>query len=231
MAVVDHIEEHRSHRVGWLRAGVLGANDGVVSTASIIIGMVAANSSHETIMLAGVAGLIAGSMSMAAGEYVSVSSQADTESADLAIEQVSLDQHFELEKDELAKIYEERGLDEQLAAQVADQLMAQDPLDAHARDELGIHDRSLARPLQAALTSAASFLLGGVVPVAVSWLVLGQNQIAAIAAVSLLFLVCLGAIAARIGGASMIKGALRVTLWGTLAMGVTAFVGYLFGVS
>ncbi len=224
-------EPHRSHRIGWLRAAVLGANDGIVSTASLIIGVAAASATQENILLAGIAGLVAGAMSMAAGEYVSVSSQADTEKADLEIEKISLENHFEFEKKELAKIYQDRGLDKELSIQVAEQLMEHDALGAHARDEIGISEVIDTQPVQAALSSAATFTVGAALPLLVAWLIEGEWQISAIAIFSLISLASLGGIAARAGGASMLIGALRVTFWGTLAMIVTAGVGHFFGVS
>lgn len=221
---------HRSHRVGWLRAAVLGANDGIVSTASLIIGVAAASTAQENILLAGVAGLVAGAMSMAAGEYVSVSSQADTEKADLSLEKQSLEQNEEFEREELAKIYESRGLDPDLAKQVAVQLMAHDALGAHARDEIGISEIVSAQPIQAALSSAGTFTVGAALPLIVAWLIPGAALIPAVAVASLAFLALLGAIAARAGGASITIGAIRVTFWGALAMAITAGVGRLFGV-
>ncbi|ANB23968.1 hypothetical protein A6F57_01310 [Alteromonas stellipolaris] len=225
-----HSEIHRSQRVGWLRAAVLGANDGIVSTASLIIGVAAASTSHDGILLAGAAGLVAGAMSMAAGEYVSVSSQSDTENADLAIEKKSLEQNFESEKEELAKIYERRGLKPTLAEQVAEELMSYDALGAHARDDIGISQSVNAQPIQAAFSSAAAFTVGAALPLAVAWLVHGEQLIPAVAALSLLFLAALGATAARVGGASITVGAIRVTFWGALAMVLTAVVGRIFGV-
>jgi vacuolar iron transporter family protein len=228
---MSYHEPHRSHRVGWLRAAVLGANDGIVSTASLIIGVAAANTTQENIILAGIAGLVAGAMSMAAGEYVSVSSQADTEKADLEIEKISLENDYEFEKIELSKIYRERGLDKELSIQVAEQLMDHDALGAHARDEIGISEITNAQPVQAALYSAGTFTVGAALPLLVAWFIAGEFQIAAIAISSLIFLASLGAIAARAGGASMATGAIRVTFWGALAMAITAGVGHLFGVS
>jgi VIT1/CCC1 family predicted Fe2+/Mn2+ transporter len=228
---MTHHEVHRAHRVGWLRASVLGANDGIVSTASLIIGFAAASTTREAILLAGVAGLVAGAMSMAAGEYVSVSSQADTEAADLALEKKSLEENYEFEQDELAKIYEARGLSPDLASQVATELMAHDALAAHARDEIGITEGLQARPVQAALSSAATFTLGAALPLLTAWLVPLSRTISIVALFSLVFLAVLGAIAARTGGASMVKGAARVTFWGALAMGLTAGVGKIFGVA
>lgn len=225
-----HQEIHRSHRVGWLRAAVLGANDGIVSTASLIIGVAAANATQASILLAGVAGLVAGAMSMAAGEYVSVSSQADTENADIAIEKRSLEEDFESEQEELAEIYETRGLEPDLARQVAEKLMAHDALGAHTRDEIGLSESAAAQPVQAALFSAATFTIGAALPLLVAWLVPGSQLIALVAASSLLFLASLGALAARAGGAAMTVGAIRVTFWGALAMALTAAVGRVFGV-
>lgn len=227
---MNHSEIHRSHRVGWLRAAVLGANDGIVSTASLIIGVAAASATHEGILLAGAAGLVAGAMSMAAGEYVSVSSQSDTENADLALEKKSLEQDVELEKEELAKIYERRGLESVLAKQVAEQLMAHDALGAHARDEIGISESVSAQPVQAAFSSAGTFTVGAALPLVVAWAVPGSQLIPVVAVFSLVFLALLGGIAARAGGASITVGAIRVTFWGALAMALTAGVGRIFGV-
>lgn len=224
-----HKERHRTHRVGWLRAAVMGANDGIVSTASLLVGVASAQSSHQTLMLAGAAGLVAGAMSMAAGEYVSVSSQADTENADLEREARELEEDPEFEHRELAGIYEDRGLNPQLAQQVARQLMRHDALEAHARDELGISSVMRTRPLQAALTSALTFSVGGALPLLVAFLSPAEAAVAAISATSLGFLAILGAMAARTGGASLLKGAARVTFWGALAMGATAAIGSLFG--
>ena len=227
---MSHHELHRAHRIGWLRAAVLGANDGIVSTASLIIGVAAASSAHDNIVLAGIAGLVAGAMSMAAGEYVSVSSQADTESADLELERLSLEHDYESEKVELAEIYVGRGLDQALALQVADQLMEHDALGAHARDEIGISHIISAQPVQAAVSSAAAFVAGAALPLIVAWAVPGRQLIFLVAAASLVFLAILGGLAARTGGASIAIGALRVTFWGALAMAITAAVGRLFGV-
>jgi VIT1/CCC1 family predicted Fe2+/Mn2+ transporter len=224
-------EEHRTHRSNWLRASVLGANDGIVSTASLIIGVASAGSSHDEIMLAGLAGLVAGAMSMAAGEYVSVSSQADTEAADLEQERISLRHNFEFEQKELAAIYEGRGLDPALAKQVAQQLMEHDALEAHARDEIGITDTSKARPTQAALSSALSFVVGALLPLLAAWFLANGILIEGVGLLSLLVLGSLGGLAARTGGAPVLKGTLRVTLWGALAMVATAIVGSLFGIS
>ncbi len=225
-----HSEVHRSLLVGLLRAAVLGANDGIVSTASLIIGVAAASSAHEGILLAGLAGLVAGAMSMAAGEYVSVSSQSDTEKADLAIEKRSLEQNFEFEKEELALIYKRRGLESALAKQVAEQLMAHDALGAHARDEIGISETVSAQPVQAAFSSAGTFTIGAALPLAAAWVVPGSQLISVVAVSSLVFLALLGGIAARAGGASIAIGAIRVTFWGALAMAITAGVGRIFGV-
>lgn len=227
---MSHHEIHRSHRVGWLRAAVLGANDGIVSTASLIIGVAAASSTHEGILLAGVAGLVAGAMSMAAGEYVSVSSQSDTENADLALEKKSLEHDIEFEKKELAKIYEGRGLETALANQVAEQLMAHDAIGAHARDEIGISESVIAQPVQAAFYSAVTFTVGAALPLLVAWVMSGTQLIPAVAVSSLFSLALLGGIAARTGGASITVGAIRVTFWGALAMALTAGVGLMFGV-
>lgn len=227
---MSYVEIHRSHRVGWLRAAVLGGNDGIVSTASLIIGVAAANTSHESIILAGVAGLVAGAMSMAAGEYISVSSQSDTEQADLALEQKSLDTDLEFETQELAEIYQNRGVEPALARQVAEQLMAHDALDAHARDEIGISANGGAQPVQAALSSAATFTVGAALPLLVAWMVPIDYLITLVALCSLVFLAMLGVIAAKAGGASLMTGAIRVVFWGGLAMALTAGVGKVFGV-
>lgn len=226
-----HIERHRTHRIGWLRAAVLGANDGIVSTASLILGVAAAGASSESILIAGVAGLVAGAMSMAAGEYVSVSSQADTERADLDREREELAAHPEREHAEMAAIYAGRGLDVELASNVATQLMAHDAIGAHGRDELGISDTSSARPVQAALASAGTFSVGAVLPLLIVLLVPAPALIWAVSGSSLLFLALLGSLAARAGGASVITAATRVTFWGALAMALTAGVGALFGVT
>ena len=225
------VERHFVDRVGWLRAGVLGANDGILSTASLILGVASAATSHSSIVLAGVSGLVAGAMSMAAGEFVSVSSQADSERADITRERKELETDRPGETEELAKIYRDRGLDEGLAREVAHKLMAKDALGAHTRDELGISDAMSARPVQAALTSAVSFAAGGVLPLAVVILAPGSMLIAAVAVSSLIFLAGLGALAATTGGASPLRATLRVTFWGALAMGVTAGIGALFGVA
>ena len=226
-----HIERHRTHRIGWLRAAVLGANDGIVSTASLVLGVAAAGASAKNILIAGVAGLVAGAMSMAAGEYVSVSSQADTERADLERERQELATDPEHEHAEMTAIYQGRGLDAELAAQVATQLMAHDALGAHARDELGISEMLTARPVQAALASAATFSVGAALPLLVVLLVATPALPWVVAGSSLLFLALLGSLSARAGGASVMTAAARVTFWGALAMGLTAGVGALFGVA
>ena len=224
-----HIERHRTDRIGWLRAAVLGANDGIVSTASLVVGVAAASASHGSILLTGIAGLVAGAMSMAAGEYVSVHSQADTETADLSRERAELALDPASERRELAAIYVVRGLEPGLAQQVAEQLMQHDALGAHARDELGISEMLSARPIQAALASAASFAVGAVLPLTVTALAPETGLIAWVSATSLVFLALLGAVAARVGGAGILVGAWRVTFWGALAMAITAAVGALFG--
>ena len=224
-----HTERHRTDRIGWLRAAVLGANDGIVSTASLLVGVAAASASHGNILVTGVAGLVAGAMSMAAGEYVSVHSQADTEQADLALERTELERNPAAERRELTAIYVARGLEPGLAQSVAEQLMAHDALGAHARDELGITETLSARPIQAALASAASFAVGAALPLAVTALAPERLLIPWVSGTSLAFLALLGAIAARVGGASVLIGAWRVTFWGALAMAITAGVGALFG--
>ena len=229
--MIRHIERHKTHRIGWLRAAVLGANDGIVSTASLILGVAAAGASTNSILIAGVAGLMAGSMSMAAGEYVSVSSQADTENADIDRERKELAEDPLHEHEELTAIYVTRGLDKTLAAQVATQLMSHDALGAHARDELGISELLSANPLQAALASAVTFAVGASLPLLVVLLVPASILMWAVAASSLLFLAILGSLAARAGGASVKTSAIRVTFWGALAMALTAGVGALFGVN
>lgn len=228
---MSHREGHLTHRVGWLRAAVLGANDGIVSTASLILGVAASGASSAAILVAGIAGLVAGAMSMAAGEYVSVSSQSDTERADLAREKQELEDTPKQELAELSAIYEQRGLDKDLAKQVAVQLTAHDALGAHARDELGISDATTARPIQAALASALSFTVGAALPILVSVLVPMSRMMLSVSLSSLLFLGLLGALSARAGGAPMLLAARRVTFWGALAMLATAGVGTLFGVS
>lgn len=224
-----HNEMHRSHRMGWLRAAVLGANDGIVSTASLMIGVAAAASDHGAVMLAGVAGLFAGALSMAAGEYVSVHSQSDTEKADIELERKHLAAEPEFELRELATIYEGRGLDPELALTVAEQLMAHDALGAHTRDELGISEITTARPLQAAMFSAVAFSVGAALPLSVAWFSPVTTLIWVVAASSLVFLAMLGAVAARAGGAGMLTGAVRVLFWGAIAMVATALAGKLFG--
>ncbi len=226
-----HGERHRSERIGWLRAAVLGANDGIVSTASLVIGVAAAEAARQDVLVAGVAGLVAGALSMAAGEYVSVSSQADTEQADLKRERHELATQPEAEEDELTGIYVRRGLEPALARTVARQLTASGALAAHARDELGLTEELAARPLQAALASAATFAVGAGVPVLTILLVPASALLVAVAAVSLVCLVALGATAAHVGGAPMSVGAARVTVWGVLAMLATAAVGRLFGIA
>ena len=211
-------ERHRAHRIGWLRAAVLGANDGILSTASLVLGVAAAHSSHGNVMLAGLAGLFAGAMSMAAGEYVSVHSQADTEKADLELERKEQKADDEGEHRELAAIYVSRGLEPSLAKKVAQQLMAHDPLEAHARDELGITKTQRARPLQAALASAGSFAIGAGLPLLVTAMVPERTLIYLVSGTSLVFLALLGGVAAQVGGASIATGAMRVTFWGALAM-------------
>lgn len=223
------MEGHRTHRVGWLRAAVLGANDGIVSTASLLVGVAAANVGREEVLLAGIAGLVAGSMSMAAGEYVSVSSQSDIENADLERERQELEADIEFEHRELAAIYRERGLDAELAEQVAEQLMAKDALAAHARDELGISHISTALPLQAAWTSAVSFAVGASLPLVTALLTPLRLVEWWVSGTSLIFLAILGCLAAWTGGAGLLKGAVRVTFWGAAAMALTAAVGSLFG--
>ncbi len=222
-------ERHRTARVGWLRAAVLGANDGILSTASLVLGVASAHATHGNVMVAGVAGLVAGAMSMAAGEYVSVHSQADTERADLKLERAELKTDDAGEHKELAAIYVARGLDPKLAKQVADQLMAHDALGAHARDELGISASFTARPIQAALASAASFVAGAAMPLLVTAISPEAGLIPVVAGSSLLFLAVLGGLAARAGGAGVLVGAMRVTFWGALAMALTSGVGALVG--
>ena len=226
---MSHTENHRAHRIGWLRAAVLGANDGIVSTASLIVGVAAAESSQSHVLVAGIAGLVAGAMSMAAGEYVSVSSQSDTEQADIARERQELAEDSENEHAELAAIYVSRGLEPELAKQVAVQLMKKDALGAHARDELGISDTLIARPVQAAMASAASFAVGAALPLVLVVVVPASVLLWTVSLSSLLFLAVLGALAARAGGSPVLKSAWRVTFWGALAMGITAGVGALFG--
>jgi VIT1/CCC1 family predicted Fe2+/Mn2+ transporter len=226
-----HVEKHRTHRIGWLRAAVLGANDGIVSTASLVLGVAASGASSKNIMIAGVAGLVAGAMSMAAGEYVSVSSQSDTENADLEQERKELAADPRHEHEELTAIYVLRGLDPELAAKVSGQLMKHDALGAHARDELGISETMTARPVQAAFASAGTFSIGAALPLLVVLLVPTAVLFWSVSLSSLLFLALLGALGGRAGGASMTAAAIRVTFWGALAMALTAGVGALFGVA
>ena len=227
--MMRHAERHRTQRIGWLRAAVLGANDGIVSTASLVVGVAAASLSQQNILLTGIAGLVAGAMSMAAGEYVSVHSQADTENADLAREHAELLADPSAELRELTAIYVGRGLTSELALEVAEQLTMHDALGAHARDELGISEALSARPVQAALASAASFAVGAALPLAVTALAPAQHLIPWVSAMSIAFLAILGGVSARVGGANVPKGAWRVTFWGALAMAMTASVGALFG--
>jgi vacuolar iron transporter family protein len=229
--LMRHIERHKAHRIGWLRAAVLGANDGIVSTASLVLGVAAAGASQKNILIAGVAGLMAGAMSMAAGEYVSVSSQSDTENADLERERKELATDPLHEHTEMTDIYIKRGLDKITAAEVATQLMKHDALGAHARDELGITEMMSAKPLQAAFASAATFAIGAVLPLLVTLIVPASALTWAVAASSLFFLALLGSLAARAGGASIKTAAMRVTFWGAMAMALTAGVGALFGVN
>jgi VIT1/CCC1 family predicted Fe2+/Mn2+ transporter len=228
---MKHSEFHRLHRIGWLRAAVLGANDGILSTASLIIGVAAAGATASTILMTGVAGLVAGAMSMAAGEYVSVSSQADAEAADLDKEREELENDHHNELKELTGIYIGRGLEPELAEQVAEQLTAHDALGAHARDELGITDLSSAQPLEAAFSSAISFAAGAALPLMVAVNVPQASVTLWVAITSLVFLALLGGLAANAGGASIVKGATRVVLWGALAMQATMVVGHWFGVN
>lgn len=224
-----HPELHRTEHIGWLRAAVLGANDGLISTSSLVVGVAAAQATREPILLAALAGLVAGALSMAAGEYVSVSSQADTERADLARERGELAATPQLEREELAGIYVARGLTPKLADQVAEQLMAHDALGAHARDELGMSEMTQARPLQAALASAAAFAAGATLPALLVWVAPLSYIAPVVVASSLVLLAVLGALAAYLGGASLLRGAARVTFWGAVAMATTALVGRLFG--
>ncbi len=224
-----HLERHRTERIGWLRAAVLGANDGIVSTSSLVLGVAAAHATHSSVMVAGVAGLVAGAMSMAAGEYVSVHSQKDTELADIDKERKELKADEEGEHKELTAIYVGRGLDLPLAKQVAERLMEHDALGAHVRDELGISETLSARPIQAAFASAASFAVGAALPLLVTFLASDASLIVLVSVTSLVFLALLGGVAARTGGAPVTAAALRVTFWGALAMGITAGVGAMFG--
>ena len=224
-----HTENHRAHRMGWLRAAVLGANDGVVSVSSLVVGVAAGGASQNNILLTGIAGLVAGALSMAAGEYISVQSQADTENADLNRERRELDQEPDKELHELKSIYMQRGLDEQLALQVAAKLTAGDALAAHARDELGITDELRARPIQAAVVSAAAFAVGAIIPVLAAILAPSNWVSFVTTVVTLLSLTALGSLAAFAGGASILRGAIRVTFWGALAMSITAIIGKIIG--
>jgi VIT1/CCC1 family predicted Fe2+/Mn2+ transporter len=226
---IVHRERHRTQHIGWLRAAVLGANDGIVSTASLVVGVAASNATHTAVLVAGVAGLVAGAMSMAAGEYVSVSSQSDTEQADIGRERTELATNESNERKELAAIYVKRGLDRNLANQVAEQLMAKDALAAHARDELGISETISVRPIQAALTSAVTFAVGAALPLLVVVIAPASSLALLVAGTSLLFLAVLGALAAHTGGAPIVIGTARVTFWGALAMAITAGIGALFG--
>lgn len=228
---MEYNHEHKADRIGWIRAVVLGANDGIVSTASLLVGVAAANAAPNTLWLVGVAGLVAGAMSMAAGEYVSVSSQTDIEQAELALEQQHIEDNWALEEQELATIYQHRGLDANLAEQVAKQLMAKDALGSHARDELGLTDLAQGNPLQAALFSAVSFAMGALLPLMAIVLFEGSLLIPAVTLISLLALVILGVVSANVGGASKRKGAFRVLIWGGLAMLVSIGVGRLFEVA
>lgn len=224
-----HSETHLVSRIGWLRAAVLGANDGIVSTASLIVGVAASAAGSSEILIAGIAGLVAGAMSMAAGEYVSVSSQADTEQADLARERLELETQPDLEREELAQLYAKRVVDFDLARRVAEQLMQKDALEAHAREELGISEITTARPIVAALTSALTFAVGAMMPLAMVWLAPANQLVWLVSAASLLFLALLGAIGAKAGGADVLKATIRVTFWGAFAMALTAGIGALVG--
>lgn len=226
----DHIHlEHYSHRMGWLRAAVLGANDGIISVASLLVGVIAAGASQENIILVAVSGLVAGALSMAAGEYVSVSSQSDSEQADMEKEKRLLSNDWEKEKLELTAIYVQRGVSETTAMQVATELMDHNALDAHLRDELGLHELHSANPLQAALASAAAFVAGSIIPVLVAAYMVSEHLGWMVAGISLTLLAILGAVSAKVGGANIIKGAFRVFFWGALAMALTTWVGYSFG--
>jgi VIT1/CCC1 family predicted Fe2+/Mn2+ transporter len=224
-----HVEQHRTAHIGWLRATVLGANDGLISTSSLVVGVAAAQTTRAPVMLAAVAGLVAGALSMAAGEYVSVSSQSDTENADLDRERRELAADPEHEHEELSAIYRSRGLTQELADQVAQQLMAHDALGAHSRDELGMSEHTLARPLQAAFASAAAFTAGAILPAVLVWIVPLSQLAIWIVASTLVLLAILGALAARMGGAALVRGTVRVTFWGAVAMAASALVGHLFG--
>jgi len=224
-------EPHYINRSGWLRAAILGANDGILSTASLVIGVAAASDTREPIIIAGIAGVVAGALSMAAGEYVSVSSQSDIETADLKREKQELIDTPEAELKELARIYQDRGLDHNLALQVAEQLTAHNALEAHARDELGINEITQAKPLQAAFASGLAFIFGGIMPVIASYFAPLEQMVYLQYAFALIFLITLGTVAAKTGGSHVGKAILRISFWGTVAMGVTALIGYLFGVS
>lgn len=226
-----HLEQHRTHRIGWLRAAVLGANDGIISTASLVVGVAASRASHDSVLVAGVAGLVAGAMSMATGEYVSVSSQADTEQADLAREREELKNDPLAEHKELTAIFVKRGLEPGLADQVAQQLMARDALGTHARDELGISETVAANPVQAAMASATTFIVGAALPLLVILITPAAKLAWTVSITSLLFLAALGGLAAHVGGSSVFTAAARVTFWGVLAMAITAVVGMLFNVN
>jgi VIT1/CCC1 family predicted Fe2+/Mn2+ transporter len=227
--IPGHLEHHVVARLGWLRAAVLGANDGLLSTSSLIIGVASAQGTHQSVLIAGISGLVAGAMSMAAGEYVSVSSQSDSERADIRREREALSDNRDGELRELAGIYVKRGLDKALASQVAEQLMAHDALGAHARDELGISDATAARPIQAGLASAAAFSVGAALPLLLVLVTPNSFVVEAVSIASLLFLALLGVVGAKTGGSSMLKAAIRVTFWGALAMAVTAGIGAVFG--
>lgn len=229
--VFIHKEKHRTQHIGWLRAAVLGANDGIVSIASLIVGVAAAQTATNDILIAGVAGLVAGAMSMAAGEYISVSSQSDTEKADIERERIELEKNVDSEKEELVSIYVKRGLDSELAVKVADQLMAHDSIGAHARDELGISEMLTARPIQAAFSSAATFSIGAVMPLLAVLVFPKSYLISAVSLTSLFCLALLGMFSAKIGGSPIFKATLRVTFWGALAMLITAGIGALFGIA
>jgi vacuolar iron transporter family protein len=231
MSRLSHSEVHRVHRIGWLRAAILGANDGIVSTASLVVGVVAAGSARSAVLVAGLAGLVAGAMSMAAGEYVSVSSQADSEKADIARETRELREIPDAELDELTRIYMERGLHRELAHQVATQMMERDALGSHVRDELGISETVTVKPIQAAMVSALTFAIGAVFPLIVALLVPASQIAFAVAATTLIALAILGGLGASVGGAGILKGAARVAFWGALAMLATAVVARLFGVT
>jgi len=228
---MSHHESHKTHRSSWLRASVMGANDGIVSTASLIIGVAAAEVTKDYVLISGLAGLVAGAMSMAAGEYVSVSSQSDIEKADLEQERLSLEENLEFEKQELAEIYEDRGLSTELAKEVAEQLMEHDALGAHARDEIGIVEETSPRPIMAGASSALTFAIGALLPLLTAWILPLQQLITMVALLSLVFLAALGAISAKAGGAPVLKAAMRVTFWGAMAMLATAIVGFAFGIS